>query len=156
MNWKRHKLVWMMYCLIVIISLVIALSISSTLMMWGLTYSVLSVSGCIAISWYIRFFNESNLERLTLDRQANRKKIKTTSIMYSMLSSFCFVIPCLIWIILSAIKMNVFDPYMLLASYIAFMIGYYICIYLENKRMGKKLNDQGKDMTCLKNENEMN
>ncbi len=143
-----------MYVVIIILSLIVALSISSTLNMWDLTYSVLLTALFVALSWVMRFTNDKKLSSLAIDRNHNRKKMKAISIALSCFSGLLFVTPAILLISLVASGINIFNPYMLLALYIVFIIGFYVCIGLEANRMDKANKTQEKDKSCLTNENE--
>ncbi len=137
MIFKRHKLNWMTLLCITIISLIIVLSIGAALDMWDLTYTVLITISFIFISYLLKGFNEIHLEKLVVNRNQNRKKIKIHSILLSTLAGLIYVTPMLIFIIFISAQVYVINIYMLVALYIVIVTSYYVCLIIENKNNDK-------------------
>ncbi len=139
MIFKRHWLIWVAYICISAIGLVTSLSISSALDLWGLTYSVILTSPLVGLAWYLRFLNESKLQALTsIEEKPSKKKINRVSLTFSIISGVTNVAPALIVIVLYAYKINVFNPYMLIALYIAYFIVFIASTIFEQKQANKQ------------------
>ncbi len=136
-----------MYISICLIGLVVSLSISSALDMWGLTYSVVLTCPLVGLSWFVRFYNEVKLEKLTVNKTGNKKKINSTSLIFSILSGLLYILPVLIIIIMMACNVSEFNPYMLLAIYILYSVGFVACTVTEYRKNEKQeqLQQQSKE-----------
>ncbi len=133
----------MAYISISVIGLVVSLSISSALDMWGLTYSVVLTFPLVGLAWYLRFLNESKLEKLAdQGLQQSKKKINRVSLIFSIISGVVNVTPALIVIILYACDINEFNPYMLIALYIAYFIVYITFTVIEQRKANKQSQPQ--------------
>ncbi len=147
MIFKRHWLNWTTLLAIAILSLIISLSIGITLGMYDLIYTVLLTISFVSFSWLIKTGNEIHLEKLVVDRNKNKKKIKVHSIIFSTLAGIIYVMPMIMFIIFMAYGMNIINVYMLATLYVVIVTDQYTCLYLESKREEKKdkTQEQGKE-----------
>ena len=138
---------WTTLLAIGILGLIISLSVGITLSMYDLIYTVLLTISFVSFSWLIKTGNEIHLEKLVVDRNKNKKKIKVHSIIFSTLAGIIYVMPMIMFIIFMAYGMNIINVYMLATLYVVIVTDQYTCLYLESKREEKKdkTQEQGKE-----------
>ena len=137
---KQHKIVWISFLIITSISLIVALTTSATIDLWGLTYSVLMLFPCFAISFLLRFYNQEKTISMAKNNEAKRK-IFVHSILLSLLWSFFIFVPLLIGLIINfLINTEIFNLYMLLSYFLVSYLIFHIANYFDLKYNDKKEN----------------
>lgn len=137
---KQHKIVWISFLIITSISLIVALTTSATIDLWGLTYSVLMLFPCFAISFLLRFYNQEKTISMAKNNEAKRK-IFVHSILLSLLWSFFIFVPLLIGLIINfLINTEIFNLYMLLSYFLVSYLIFHIANYFDLKCNDKKEN----------------